>query len=186
MFKKLSCFLAAFFIILSNHGFATDNKKERPIDRLIRSYGRADIEFPLLKSITLAQWMIESGWGKSRLATKAYNFGGIKYTNRLSVETKRYGSYCKFKNPSEFIRGYWDLLESERYEGWREAAEKGPNDFLKFIVSKGYVGKGKTKQSRYIQNVQKTVPKARELLEQSVPLKLYIPKRNQSVVTSTD
>jgi len=50
-------------------------------------------------SITIAQAILESGWGQSALARQANNFFGIKATSRLSPN-----SYAEFQT-SEFVDG---------------------------------------------------------------------------------
>jgi flagellum-specific peptidoglycan hydrolase FlgJ len=47
--------------------------------------------FGIPASITIAQAILESGWGRSKLFTEAHNPFGIKYSHRQGVE--QYGSY---------------------------------------------------------------------------------------------
>jgi uncharacterized FlgJ-related protein len=68
-----------------------------------------------LKVATLAQWIVESGRGRSKLARDYLNFGGIKYRERMvgHAEPVDYRgadgeltTYCKFSSVSAFVAGY--------------------------------------------------------------------------------
>ena len=47
--------------------------------RLATVYSGDAIRYPHLKAVTLAQWMLESARGNSQLATRHYNFAGLKW-----------------------------------------------------------------------------------------------------------
>ena len=42
-----------------------------------------DIEFPYLKAVTLAQWILEGGRNPSPLAREHFNFGGLKWREEM-------------------------------------------------------------------------------------------------------
>jgi len=46
---------------------------------LVRAASTADIPAPQLRAVTLAQWGLESGWGKSELSRKHGNYAGLKW-----------------------------------------------------------------------------------------------------------
>lgn len=99
-----------------------------------------------LKTIVLAQWAEESGWGTSRLAAEHFNFAGMKalsevgpILSRLAAERVWYQAhdgfdwYLRFGSPEDFIKGYFMFLDRSPYRGWREAARRSPHDFIRFI-----------------------------------------------------
>lgn len=109
---------------------------------LAETYKDHPIEFPLLKPITLAQWGLESGWGKTGLAQRHMNYAGMKWGG--GPVDVRYGSPCyyadrqryvSFTNHDFFIDCYWERLKQVPiYSGWRAAAEQGPLSFLNHIT----------------------------------------------------
>jgi hypothetical protein len=108
---------------------------------LIQVYKAKDIEFPQLKAVTIAQWILESGWGNSQLALQFNNFGGLKFRNELSgVATKvLYQAsdgpdfYCAFKDKASFIDGYWQFIGRPPYAGFKDHVAS-PDDYIKFIA----------------------------------------------------
>ena len=109
-------------------------------EKLAKTYFNTEIEFPHLKEITLAQWLLESDRGRSELATKHFNFGGLKWRNEMvgfatEVEYEAHDgvdSYCRFESLEKFIKGYWRFMERSPYAGWRSRAESGET-YIKFI-----------------------------------------------------
>jgi len=67
-------------------------------------------------SITLAQWMLESGWGESKLAVEAHNYFGIKAHHLSEPDT-----YEEFRTP-EFRNGK-RVIEVARFEKYFDAAD---------------------------------------------------------------
>jgi len=122
---------------------------------------------PKLKSIVLAQWILESGWGKSSLATKHYNFGGLKWRKEMSkyavpVVYKAHDGitrYNKFKSAKDFIEGYWHFIDRYPYRGW-DAYKDSPVKYLKFIVKSGYCP-----DNGYIESVLKLQKAALKILK---------------------
>ncbi len=109
--------------------------------KLADVYQAQPIEFPLLRPVTMAQWMLESGKGTSALAVKHNNFGGLKWRDEMrpyatKVNEKAhdgYADYCKFAKPEDFIRGYWAFMDRSPYAGWRKHAATG-EQYLRFIA----------------------------------------------------
>lgn len=107
---------------------------------LIAEYAEAEIEFPELKDITLAQWILEWGRGSSQLASLHNNFGGLKWRSEMAgnatpVHYEAHDGadiYCAFASERDFIRGYWRFLERPPYKGWREKAGSDES-FIAFI-----------------------------------------------------
>ena len=108
--------------------------------QLAEIYSATEVEFPELKAITLAQWILESGRGTSSLAQCHYNFGGLKWRPEMEgfaspVEHEAHDGidmYCRFESLQRFVNGYWRFLDRAPYDGWRDRASS-PEDFIRFI-----------------------------------------------------
>lgn len=120
-----------------------------------------------LKTIVLAQWMLESGRGNSSLAKKHFNFGGLKWRKEMKPYARpvNYGAhdgktqYNKFPDQKTFIEGYWHFIDRYPYKGWDKYKEN-PEQYLRFIVKSGYCpDKG------YIDTVLSLHKEAKQLLE---------------------
>ena len=95
----------------------------------IKDYAIQDYQTSkVLPSITIAQAILESGWGKSYLATEGKNLFGIKKGNWtgeiITLPTKEYynGNWCiinaefrKYSNYGESIKDHSTLLNSNWY-----------------------------------------------------------------------
>ncbi len=110
---------------------------------LVEAYAAASVAHPGLKTVTTAQWALESDWGRSRLAEMHYNFAGIEWASTMAglaapVDYKKQDGtsavYCRFLTLDDFIKGYWARLERDpRFAGWQ--AETGsPEAFLEFVA----------------------------------------------------
>ena len=93
-------------------------------------------------SVTLAQGMLESGFGRSKLAAEANNHFGIKCHNDWKGKTIRYDDdrrnecFRKYSNPAESFRDHSDFLrntprykflfdlEVTDYKGWARGLKK--------------------------------------------------------------
>ena len=127
-----------------------------------------------LQNASLAQWILESGWGQSPLAREHFNFGGLKWRSEMAnwteakdgvvVQPVKYmahdglDTYCKFASPSAYINGYWRFLMRSVYNGWEEHASN-PKDFVSYLLKCGY-----TVSDTYLNDVLNLVPKAIALL----------------------
>lgn len=107
---------------------------------LAEIYRSKEIEFPHLKPVTLASWILESGWGNSCLAALHNNFAGMKYREAMSglAQKVKYEAhdgvdfYCSFSSLEDFIDGYWAFLQRSPYNGWRSRAD-GHESFIEFV-----------------------------------------------------
>ena len=92
----------------------------------------------ILPSLTIAQAILESGWGKSSLSSEANNLFGIKaYSdwngNIINLSTNEYNNDCSsytinadFKVYSSFyesIKDHTALLSTKRYKTVRKASD---------------------------------------------------------------
>ena len=98
-------------------------------------------EYHILPSLTIAQAILESNWGKSGLSRDCYNFFGMKWVSGCGCDFKEYktkeqkkdGTYVtitarfrKYRSVSEGIKGYYDFLQYKRYRNLR-----GETDYKK-------------------------------------------------------
>ncbi|MFC6645465.1 glycoside hydrolase family 73 protein [Granulicella cerasi] len=63
-------------------------------------------KYGVFASVTLAQWILESAWGLSKLATSCHNYFGVKWTQRSTPAT-----YEEFPT-YEFIAGKRTLVKA--------------------------------------------------------------------------
>jgi N-acetylmuramoyl-L-alanine amidase len=137
------------------------------LQKLATIYAGDDIQYPQLRAVTLAQWMLESGRATSKLAKLHYNFGGLKWRKEMAAyATKvKYEAndgvdfYCKFATIENFIAGYWAFLDRSPYSGWEEHTDTA-EDFI------GFIGPIYTPSKKYADKVLALVPEATELLNQ--------------------
>lgn len=87
--------------------------------------------YQILPSLTIAQAILESAWGKSGLSRDCHNYFGMKWTSKCGCDYKEYstaeqrkdGSYYtikakfrKYASVSEGIKGYYEFLQYARYK----------------------------------------------------------------------
>ena len=143
-----------------------------PMDKIAYTYARKVIEYPELKVVTLAQWMLESGRGSSDLAKKHNNYAGLKWRGTLGVEGATHikykahdgwDNYAKLPSHDKFIEYYWKFLDRDIYKGWRKRADD-PRKFIQFLLDCGY-----TTSDTYLDNVMRLMKEADTLLRASYP-----------------
>ena len=128
-----------------------------------------EINRQILKEVTLAQWLLESGRGKSDLAVNANNFAGLKwrvpdmqgFAEPLKIKVPsepQEVEFCKFTDIDAFIIGYWKFLTRTPYKGL-EAYTNTPENFLGFLKAKGY-----SSDPKYVSKVVDLLPEAQKLL----------------------
>jgi len=141
---------------------------ETTFENMIKAYQKYNIEFPELKEITIAQWILETGHGRSDLFKKFKNCGGVKWRGKLGVEESYevdyeahdgLTGYAAFKTFEGFFEYYWNFLERSYYVGWRAEAKKSPEAFMRHIVKSGYCP-----DNGYIDKVLRLIPEAKKLL----------------------
>ncbi|SHO48162.1 glucosaminidase domain-containing protein [Anaerocolumna xylanovorans] len=100
--------------------------------------------FRILPSLTIAQAILESRWGKSGLAKDCYNYFGMKWSSTCGTACKEYATceqtaegvpytikakFRRYSNLEEGIAGYYKFLGYPRYSNlkgitdYREACE---------------------------------------------------------------
>jgi N-acetylmuramoyl-L-alanine amidase len=143
--------------------------------KLATIYRGEDIRYPQLRSVTLAQWMLESGRATSELARQHYNFGGLKWRKEMTLYATRIkyeahdgvDYYCKFATIENFVAGYWAFLNRAPYSGWEEHVGTA-EEFIRFI------GPIYTPSKKYPDKVLTLVPEAEQLLRQHEPAALAL------------
>lgn len=104
----------------------------------IENVGRAAVKYydkyKILPSLTIAQAILESRWGKSGLAVQCHNYFGMKWTEGCGCGYKtfrtgeqrpdgtRYTIDAKFRSYNtmeEGIQGYYKFLQYPRYKNLR-------------------------------------------------------------------
>lgn len=108
--------------------------------KLAKAYAAAAIDFPQLRAVTFAQWLLESGRATSDLATHHYNFGGLKWRPELKpfAAPVEYGAndgvdlYARFESLEKFIAGYWAFIGRAPYAGFKDHVATGA-DFIRFV-----------------------------------------------------
>ncbi len=137
------------------------------IKRLAQVYAGENIRYPHLKSVTLAQWLLESARGGSDLAKLHYNFGGLKWRPEMAAHATKVkypahdgeDFYCKFATLENFIRGYWVFINRAPYSGWEMHAST-PEKYIRFI------GPIYTPPADYPDKVLALMPEAAKLLSE--------------------
>ncbi len=132
---------------------------------LVSLYLTTDMEFKDLRAVTVAQWMLESGYGQSQLARQHLNFAGLKYRPEMKdfAESVRYEAsdgpdkYCKFASLARFVAGYWHFIDRFPYRGWRNHANSAET-FIRFI------GPIYTPTQLYAETVLRLLPTAISLM----------------------
>ena len=85
-------------------------------------------------SVTLAQAILESGWGTSAVAKNAYNYFGIKGTGPCGSYSG-YRKYCSIQQGMEDHA--WFFLDNSRYQA-AMAQCKNSIEFARLIAAAGY------------------------------------------------
>ena len=129
---------------MTNEQFITIIANEVVTENIKRNY-------PLFSSVVIAQAILETGWGKSKLMMKANAVFGIKATanwNGKVFNSKTYevydgkiyninGCFRAYNNLTESIQDYFDLItKSERYR--KACTTNSPLECITAIKNGGY------------------------------------------------
>ena len=105
----------------------------------------------LVRSSIIAQGILESGWGKSKLAAKYHNYFGLKTgskwtgkaVNMATQEEYTPGtltditdSFRVYDNMEEGVKGYFEFIQLSRYQNLRGITD--PENYLRTIWEDGY------------------------------------------------
>ena len=113
----------------------------------------------------IAQAIIESGWGKSGLASKYHNYFGLKCgsswkggsVNMATKEEYKPGVVTNikdnFRTYEDFdagIRGYFEFINTSRYANLKGV--KSPEEYVRRIKADGYAT-----SSKYVDNIMRVI-----------------------------
>ena len=104
----------------------------------------------------IAQAIVESGWGKSSLASKYHNYFGLKCggawkgksVNMATKEEFKVGTLTNirdnfrvFDSMEDGVKGYFDFINTSRYANLRGV--KNPEEYVRRIKADGYATSSK-------------------------------------------
>lgn len=113
----------------------------------------------------IAQAILESGWGKSGLASKYHNYFGLKcgssWTGKsvnlrtseeyeIGVHTQIRDNFRVFDDMESGIKGYFDFINYSRYANLKGVTN--PETYVKNIKNDGYAT-----SSKYVENLMKVI-----------------------------
>ena len=113
----------------------------------------------------IAQAIIESGWGKSGLASKYHNYFGLKCgsswkggsVNMATKEEYKPGVVTNirdnFRTYEDFdagIRGYFEFINTSRYANLKGV--KSPEEYVRRLKADGYAT-----SSKYVDNIMRVI-----------------------------
>jgi hypothetical protein len=110
---------------------------------LVKTIAQAELEFPQLRAISLAQSIMEAGEGTSKLFLDFNNAFGMKWRKEMeglarpiiyktNSEPSGQGTFCGFDSVADGYKGYWKFLERSPYRGWKQHTST-PEAFIAFI-----------------------------------------------------
>ena len=119
----------------------------------------------IIHSPIIAQAILESGWGRSTLASKYHNYFGLKcggsWTGKsvnmqtseeyeVGVHTQIRDNFRVFDDMESGIKGYFDFINYSRYANLKGVTD--PETYVKNIKNDGYAT-----SSKYVENLMKVV-----------------------------
>jgi len=127
----------------------------------------------------IAQWAMESGWGTSKLAKAANNFGGIKEwkggpsvrmptketVNGRVINTE--ADFKKFNDFNQYADEYTKFLSTDRYKNVRGQAD--PMGFANALATSGYATTNPREYSNSIMGAMKSVDRLLPEIKSSMP-----------------
>ena len=113
----------------------------------------------------IAQAILESGWGKSCLASKYHNYFGLKCgsswkgksVNMATKEEYKVGTLTNIRDNFRVydsmdagVKGYFDFINTKRYANLKGV--RSPKEYVKRIKADGYAT-----CSRYVDNIMRVI-----------------------------
>ena len=118
-----------------------------------------------VNSPIIAQAILESGWGKSSLASKYHNYFGLKCgsawkgksVNMTTKEEYKVGTLTNIRDNFRVydsmeagVKGYFDFINTSRYANLKGV--KSPEEYVKRIKADGYAT-----SSKYVDNIMRVI-----------------------------
>lgn len=119
----------------------------------------------MVHSPIIAQAILESGWGESKLASLYHNYFGLKCGSRWAgksvnmktseeyepgVHTQIYDNFRVYDSMEAGVIGYFEFIQLDRYKNLRGVTD--PQQYLKNIKDDGYAT-----SSTYVDNLMKVI-----------------------------
>lgn len=141
----------------------TNNEFIEQIAKCVKKYAYVygiEVHSPII-----AQAILESGWGKSGLASKYHNYFGLKCgsswkgksVNMATKEEYRVGTLTNIRDNFRVydsmesgIKGYFDFINTSRYANLKGV--KSPEEYVRRIKADGYAT-----SSKYVDNVMRVI-----------------------------
>ena len=140
--------------------------KEAFIQKVAEKVGKyAPLYGISVHSPIIAQAIVESGWGKSGLASKYHNYFGLKCGNswkgksvnmatkeeyKVGTVTNIRDNFRVFDDFDDGIRGYFEFINTSRYANLKGV--KSPKEYCRRIKADGYAT-----SSKYVDNIMKVI-----------------------------
>ena len=118
-----------------------------------------------VRSPIIAQAILESGWGKSTLASKYRNYFGMKCgsswkgksVNMATKEEYKVGTLTNIRDNFRVydsmdagVKGYFDFINTSRYANLKGV--KSPEEYVRRIKADGYAT-----SSKYVDNIMRVI-----------------------------
>ena len=141
----------------------TNNEFVEQIAKCVKKY--AYIYGIEVHSPIIAQAILESGWGKSGLASKYHNYFGLKCgsswkgksVNMATKEEYKVGTLTNIRDNFRVydsmeagVKGYFDFINTKRYANLKGV--KSPEEYMRRIKADGYAT-----SSKYVNNIMRVI-----------------------------
>lgn len=141
----------------------TNNEFVEQIAKYVKKYAYVygiEVHSPII-----AQAILESGWGKSGLASKYHNYFGLKCgsswkgksVNMATKEEYKVGTLTNIRDNFRVydsmeagVKGYFDFINTSRYANLKGV--KSPEEYVRRIKADGYAT-----SSKYVDNVMRVI-----------------------------
>ena len=141
----------------------TNNEFIEQIAKCVKKYAYVygiEVHSPII-----AQAILESGWGKSGLASKYHNYFGLKCgsfwkgksVNMTTKEEYKVGTLTNIRDNFRVydsmeagVKGYFDFINTSRYANLKGV--KSPEEYVRRLKADGYAT-----SSKYVDNVMRVI-----------------------------
>ena len=141
----------------------TNNEFIEQIAKCVKKYAYLygiEVHSPII-----AQAILESGWGKSGLASKYHNYFGLKCGNswkgksvnmatkeeyKVGTLTNIRDNFRVYDSMEAGVKGYFDFINTSRYANLKGV--KSPEEYVRHLKADGYAT-----SSKYVDNVMRVI-----------------------------